>query len=94
MSRAPCASAAAIRRLQICFASRELRQKSCIWASESVLDSPSVHSSSRAHSGNGSVREKLRLSRQELKDILICCIGYGLIGPLLFASYNLSLIHI
>jgi len=32
------------------------------------------------------VREKLRLSRQELKDILICCIGYGLIGPLLFAS--------
>ena len=39
-------------------------------------------------SGNGSVREKLRLSRQELKDILICCIGYGLIGPLLFASYN------
>ncbi|WP_418677217.1 hypothetical protein, partial [Akkermansia sp.] len=28
------------------------------------------------------------LSRQELKDILICCIGYGLIGPLLFASYN------
>ena len=39
-------------------------------------------------SGSGSVREKLRLSRQELKDILICCIGYGLIGPLLFASYN------
>lgn len=34
------------------------------------------------------MREKLRLSRQELKDILICCIGYGLIGPLLFASYN------
>ena len=27
-------------------------------------------------SGSGSVREKLRLSRQELKDILICCIGY------------------
>ena len=39
-------------------------------------------------SGSGSVREKLRLSRRELKDILICCIGYGLIGPLLFASYN------
>ena len=39
-------------------------------------------------SGSGSVREKLRLNRQELKDILICCIGYGLIGPLLFASYN------
>lgn len=39
-------------------------------------------------SGSGSMREKLRLSRQELKDILICCIGYGLIGPLLFASYN------
>ena len=39
-------------------------------------------------SGSGSVREKLRLSRQEHKDILICCIGYGLIGPLLFASYN------
>lgn len=35
-----------------------------------------------------SVREKLRLTRRELKDILICCIGYGLIGPLLFASYN------
>ena len=35
------------------------------------------------------MREKLRLSRQELKDILICCIGYGLIDPLLlFASYN------
>lgn len=39
-------------------------------------------------SGSGSMREKLRLSRRELKDILICCIGYGLIGPLLFASYN------
>lgn len=30
----------------------------------------------------------LRVSRRELKDILICCIGYGLVGPLLFASYN------
>lgn len=39
-------------------------------------------------SGSGSVREKLRLTQRELKDILICCIGYGLIGPLLFASYN------
>ena len=42
---------------QICFASREPRQKSCIWPSDSVLDSPSVHSSSRAPSGNGSVRQ-------------------------------------
>lgn len=30
----------------------------------------------------------LRVSRREMKDILICCIGYGLVGPLLFASYN------
>ena len=39
-------------------------------------------------SGGGSAREKLRLSRAETKDILVCCIGYASIGPLLFASYN------
>ncbi len=30
----------------------------------------------------------LRVTRRELRDIMICCIGYGLIGPLLFASYD------
>lgn len=41
-----------------------------------------------ARSGGGSVAEKLRVTRRELRDIMICCIGYGLIGPLLFASYD------
>lgn len=36
----------------------------------------------------GTLAEKLRVTRQELRDIMICCIGYGLIGPLLFASYD------
>lgn len=36
----------------------------------------------------GSLRAQLRITRRERKDILICCIGYGLIGPLLFASYD------
>lgn len=36
----------------------------------------------------GTLAEKLRVTRRELRDIMICCIGYGLIGPLLFASYD------
>lgn len=39
-------------------------------------------------SRGGGIRRQLRVTRREMKDILICCIGYGLIGPLLFASYD------
>ncbi len=32
--------------------------------------------------------KSLRISRRQLRDVAICSIGYALIGPLLFASYN------
>lgn len=36
----------------------------------------------------GDLRARLRVSRREAKDLLLCSLGYGFIGPLLFASYS------